>query len=304
MNPVMLGVAWLAAMAGAATAQPEGEKPADERKVEAKVSIFADYLFGADFEDSPGDVSLSRIGTALDVSIPAGKDGTVLVGGRAQHLMYSFDGATGFGAGGEPWDNATELGVTLGYRHNLNDHWGVVVGAGVGAGFEAGADFADAITYSGRVAFTYSFSDRATVGLGVSAGSRLEDNALLLPVPIVTWRFADKWELASFADHRGTGLGLAFMPNDAWTIDVRAGVRSHEFRLDDAGPTPDGVARTWHLPVTLGATWKPDPQVKLGANVGMAIWQQYTLDDANGDELFETDADAAFIAGLGVEFSF
>ena len=118
------------------------------------------------------------------------------------------------------------------------------------------------------------------------------------------WQFAERWSLSSYGNPRGAGLALAYQPCDTWTIALRAGFDAHEFRLDDAGPSAGGVGRVWRIPVEVMASWKVASQVTLSASVGLEGWQRYTLDNATGDELGEFDANAAFVVGVGAEFTF
>lgn len=282
----------------------EGEGSSEGSKVNAELTLFGLHIFSSGFDGAAGDVSVTRIGEQLRVSVPRGDRSAFLLGFDAMHSWYEFDGATGFVTSGEPWENATELDFSAGYRGAIGDHWGFVVGANVNAAFETGGDFGDSLTFGGRAGFTHSSSDTLTLGLGVAVSSRLEDDVLAVPFPVLSWQVSDRWLVASYGDSRGTGLGVSYMPNDAWTFTLRAGLGAHEFRLDETGPVPDGVGRTWHVPVEFIAAWKIDPQVTLQAGVGYEAWQQYTLDDSEGNELAEFDADPALVVGIGVEFTF
>lgn len=283
---------------------PESEGMGEGSKVNAELTLFGLHIFSSGFDGAAGDVSVTRLGEQLRVSVPRGERSAVLLGFDAMHSWYEFDGATDFVASGEPWENATELDFSAGYRGAIGEQWGFIVGANVNAAFETGGDFGDSLTFGGRAGFTYSASKSLTLGLGAAVSSRLEDDVLAIPFPVLSWQVSDRWLVASYGDSRGTGLGVSFMPNDAWTLTLRAGLGAHEFRLDETGPVPDGVGRTWHVPVEFIAAWKIDPQVTLQAGVGYEAWQQYTLDDSEGDEIAEFDADPALVVGIGVEFTF
>jgi hypothetical protein len=282
---------------------PASPEPAKSR-VSASLDLFANHVLTADFDASPGDVSLTRIGSQLGVNADLGERRSLGIGFTAMHTWYEFDGATGFGTSGEPWDTVAELDLALRYNAPINDRWGFLVGANVNAAFENGADFADALTFGGRGGVTYSISEQATIGLGVAVTSRLEEDAFIVPFPFIAWEITEQWRLGSYGSSRGSGLALSYSPSETWTFTVRAGVEAHEFRLDDAGPTPDGVGRAWHVPIELLAQWKVHPQVTVVAGVGLVAWQQYTLDDAAGNEIAEINADAAFAFGVGVTFTF
>jgi hypothetical protein len=77
-----------------------------------------------------------------------------------------------------------------------------------------------------------------------------------------------------------------------------------DFRLDDDEPVPKGVGRYERLPVGLDVTWHVSKQLGISVYGGAHVWQQYELDNENGDELAQDDADIAPFLGAGVEWKF
>jgi hypothetical protein len=292
---------------GGSASRPEEAKAATEDggpKVSASLEVFVNHVLSSDFDGQPGDVGVTRAGADLSVSVPLGERRSLGFGLGAMHSWYEFDGATGFVSSGEPWENITELDLSAVYRGPINESFGYLVGANVNASLESGADFSDSLTFGGRVGFTYAVSDTATIGLGVGVSSRLEDDAVVIPFPVLSWQFAEGWRLHSYGSSRGSGLAVSYSPCETWTLTLRGGFEAHEFRLDETGSTPDGVGRSWHLPVEFLAAWKAHEQVTVKASVGVMAWQRYTLDDSAGNEIAEMDADPSVVFGVGVELVF
>jgi hypothetical protein len=219
---------------------------------------------------------------------------------------YSFDEATGFAGGtDEPFDNMTDFGLNALYHHKFNERWNGFAGAGVGAAFEAGADFSDSLTYQLAGGATYSFSPKLTLGAGVRVATRTEESALIVPIIIIDYKFADKWTLRTGAAQRSYGLILSYAPSDTWTFSGRVGVEGRAYRLDDDNAaSADGVARDWRIPVAFDAAWKANQQVTITGTVGVTAWQEITLDDEDGDEIAQDETDPALFVGAMVRFEF
>lgn len=310
----LLALAGLCASAAAQHGPPvprtpdeEGGAPAAERpRPEASLYFNLQHDFAAEFDDAPGDVSITRAGLGLDVSIPFDDRQRLVVAFYNELSNYEFDDATSIaGVTGEPWDNVLEHYLGLTYRTSINDQWRVFVGGTLDSSYETGADFGDSLTFGAQLGATYSANDNVTIGLGVLVSSRLEDDVLVVPFPIINWTISEKWSLHTGRSHgRGLRAELAFSPIEQLTLALGAGVEAREFRLEDTGPIPDGVARDWRVPVSLVARWDFSKQVSIHAEVGADVFTNYTVDDASGNELDDVDGNAAVFAGVGATFNF
>ncbi|GJQ29216.1 MAG: hypothetical protein HBSAPP03_11000 [Phycisphaerae bacterium] len=316
MSRSVLMLVALAGLAPAAFAQqgppvPEynpadgGAPPRDGPKVNATFDFGGRFSFPSDFSDGPGSVSVARAGGSIDVAIDPSDSTRFIVSFGTEYSTYDFDEDTSIASTNEPWDNVLSHTVAVTYRGKVSPQWHVILAASADASYEVGADFADSLTFGGRVGATYSAHERLTVGLGVLVSTRLEDDPIIIPFPILDWQITDQWSLRTGrGSARGVRLEVAFAPNESLTFSLGGGVEAREFRLDDAGPIPDGVGRDWKAPVSLAVEWKLGEQVTLLGEAGVNLWQNYTIDDANGDELADADADLGFFAGLGVRVRF
>ena len=70
------------------------------------------------------------------------------------------------------------------------DDWAVLGGGLVNSAGEGGADFGDTITAGAVAGFVYHSSPNLQVGAIVGAVSAIEDNAAVVPLPILDWRRA------------------------------------------------------------------------------------------------------------------
>lgn len=281
--------------------------PAEEtaRKAHAALLVYGDYTFSSDLDDGDGDVSVWRAGASLDMSFPIGATTNLGASFRAERWGFDFGDATAFdSADGQPWDDVTDLAFLLSLRHQWNDRWSSAIGGGIESGFADGADFNDSISGGGFVTASYKFNESLTAGLGVSVRTVLEDNTQVVPFLILDWKIADQWRLTTSPGISRRLIGLAYTPCEQVTITLGGGYERLDFRLDDSDPAPEGVGRYQRIPVGLEVTWNVSRQFGVSIYGGAQVWQQYELDNQNGDQLAKDDAGIAPFFGAAVEWKF
>lgn len=284
-----------------ASAQPGNET--QERRPEARVSFDAFATSSADIENDAGEVSTSGGGGSLSIEFPAGQRGTLTVGTGVDWAIYDFDGDAGFGAA-DPWNEIRAVSFNTRYARKLDDTWGWFVGGFASASGEDNADFGESMMYGGFVGATYAASRDFYIAFGGGYATRLEDDGSFLPIINFNWRFADDWTLGSDTKVRGGGVKLAFSPTETVEIFTAAGFRFNEFRLNEDGPTPDGVGADRSFPISIGAQWTPAREVSLGARVGVLAGRQMELSDREGVELADVDVDATPFITAELTFRF
>jgi len=296
-EPVAVPGAPAATMEEATAERPSGAT--------ARLTLGGQHTFASEFKDAPGEVGVSRGSAELALSFPLRGSWRLGVGMDTEISSYDFTDATGFVAGtDEPWDETAQFSLSATASTRIGERWGAFFGGGVDSSAQFGADFADSITGGVFAGGSYAFSDRFTLGFGAGVRTRLEDNALVLPVISIDYRFADRWRLGSRQALNSFGLELSYEVTDAVTLGVDVAYEGRAYRLDDEGPVPEGVGRDWRLPAAFSVGWKVMPQVTLAGRAGVAFFQEYTLDDEDGDEINEIEADPAAFAGATLTFDF
>lgn len=294
------------ALEPAAKPAPLDSGPA-ERKVEGAFNVYAGHIFSHDLDDG-GDLSITRAGARAGVTFPVGRDNAWSLTFGAEGSWYDFSDEVDFGAGltGEPWDDVRIYTIETSYVATVQDRWQLIGGLGIESGMEEGAEFDDSITVTGLIAANYRVSDTLSLGLGVYGGTRLEDDAFIMPIPFINWEIAEHWRLATRPSTRGGRLSLSYQVCDTLSAFAFAAFESREFRLDDdaSGPAPEGVGRDRRIPVGLGVSWAPHAQVSVEVVAGLDAWSEYTLDDRDGNELGEDNGDAAPFLGAQLSLSF
>lgn len=295
----------------AAPADASNEGPAigpAEREVTGFFSLYGGHVFSHDLDDA-GDVSITRAGAKTGVTFPVGADNAWSISFGAEGSWYDFSDATGFGAAGgnaEPWDDVRIFTVETSYAATIKGGWQLILGLGVESGMEENAQFEDSLTVTGLVGVNYRVSETLGLGLGLYGGTRLEDDAFILPIPFINWQINDRWSVGSRPSTRGGRFAVTYKASDSIGVFAFAAFESREFRLDDdpSGAAPEGVGRDRRIPVGLGVSWTPNAQFAIEVVGGVDVWSEYTLDDRDGNELGQQEGDAAPFLGGQVTLRF
>ena len=264
------------------------------------LSLAGWHAFETDLDTGPGDLSATRVRMDLSASFNLAERRTLVVGLEVEENWYDFNNATGLDPSGDPFDNATNADLFARYSAPLTDNttWFGVATVGVAA--ESGADLSESFIYGGALGFTYRQSDSLSWGLGIAVRTRLEDDALIIPLPQIRAKLSERWTLAS----ERAGLRLEYAASDALAYGLTAQYDSRTFRLDDAGPIPSGVATDRRVPVAFFARYAPDRNLDITAQIGASLLTNIELLDANGNDLTDDDADTALFAGLSARIRF
>ncbi len=296
-------IVFLAALAGAtgtgstAWAQEDNGEP----PVRFRLDDGATFDGTADLDDSPGDVSVARIRSAFEADFRVDERSRFALQFSSEFSFYDFDGATDLVPGTDsPLDDTYDYRIGGRYSRSLEAGWGMFVGGDVRFAGEHGADAGDSVTGGGFGGVTYDVSDRLTLGIGLSVRTRLEDNARIIPIPVVDFRITDEWRLST----DGPGLKLSYTPDPAYTIYIAGRWEAREFRMDEDGPLPGGVARDERVPIVLGATWRPNDTITLDGFVGAVVWNEYEFINSAGTTIAETETDTHLTAGVQLTLKF
>ncbi len=283
------------------TGQPPAEITNPPRGVTFSSTLQGWYGFETDLDAGPGDLSIARARLDLSATFAVAERSRFTAGIEAEESWYDFSNATGLEpTTGDPFDNATNVDFFARYVAPLNDTTSYFALGTIGFAAESGADLGDSLIYGGALGFVTKQSPTFSWGLGVLVRTRLEDDALIVPLPQITWNISDRWTLAS----RRAGLRLEYAANESLTYGIGAQFDSRTFRLDDSGPIPEGVATDQRVPVAFFAEYNPDANVTLGAQIGASLFNNIELFDAAGNELIDDDADPGVFVGINARIRF
>ncbi len=223
--------------------------------------------------------------------------------------LYEFDGSAGFGAA-DPWDDVMSLGFRGRVNWSVSNDWIIFGGADLMFWREDGADWDDAITGGGLVGVTYVFDEDLQIGGGLFVGSRLEDNALVVPAFVLNWNISENFAITTQGRAGltgGSGVELIYYAggrDSAWELAVGGRWDFRRFRLDEGGIAPEGVGEDVRTPIWLRLTWDINDDVSLDFYGGMTVSGEMELADQAGNVITTAEYDNAPFAGLSLRLKF
>ncbi|MEL7472228.1 MAG: DUF6268 family outer membrane beta-barrel protein [Planctomycetota bacterium] len=269
------------------------------------LTVDGSHHLQADLDDE-GDLAVSRVASAIGVGGRIGNQVDAQLTFASEFSFYDFDGATSFDADGDPFDTTYQYDINGFLRGQIDPRWGWFAGGGVTWAGEAGASASQNLRGRGFGGVTYAVSDNLRVGLGVGAFSRLEDSTLIVPIPTLRWQIDERSSLATGGEGGIGGLGVryTYRPNEQWALFAQGRFVGREYRLDDDGPIPEGVARDDRIELSVGANYNATPNLSLNARVGFDVFSEIEIDDRSGNQIAEEDLDPSLVFGLGLRVRF
>ena len=245
-----------------------------------------------------GQFNVTRYFLAFDAKTPLNR--TQAVGLTLTYSLedYNFAGRTALGDQ-QPWDRIHRLGVGVPFSFSSANRWHFLFTPSLEFARESGADWNDALTYGVVFSAVRSVRPTLTIGVGVGAFNRLEQNVLFV-FPAVNWQITQRLRLSNpfRAGPTGpAGLELVYTHSGKWEIAGGAAYRSLRFRLDDNGPIPNGIGEERALPLFGRLSRKLGQALKLDLYAGVLVEGQLSIDDPNGNEVVSDDyGSAPFVA--------
>jgi len=262
----------------------------------------AEHTFESDLQDNAAQSSITRAGGELRLRYPAGERFSLGLTLDGEYSWYDISGIDTAGNDlGGLLDGAYSLGLTPSVLYSIDRKWGVLVGGLVQSEAEEEAEFSDSLTYGAFGAVRYAVNDNFAVTFGGGIRTRLEDNAIFLPVIGFEWNASTKVKLAT----ERLGLKVTVKINDEVSAWLSGNYELREYRLtDEHFLAPEGVGRDHRVPIRFGINWTPSPAFTLEGYTGVVVWQEYEFLDADGNEAFDDHSDPTGVIGVKATFTF
>jgi hypothetical protein len=207
------------------------------------------------------------------------------------------------------WGDIHEATLTGILGWNASENWELLAALlGKTAG-EGGADFNDTLTGGGALGFMYHSSPDFQIGMLVGLLSQLEDDAQIIPLPMIDWKMSDHWKLhlgLTLLDHVGYGGEISFLPSEAIELSVGGTYEKRRFRLDDGGLRTSWIGEETSFPIYAKLGWHPDENITLALTGSVAFAGQVRMGNGNGTKLPNglKDYDPAPGVGFQAQFRF
>jgi hypothetical protein len=297
--------------------QTEGQTEGQiEEQTEEKTTTWAlsggdVYQFDSDI-DGGGSFSENRffIGGGLSYEFTPSLTIDFKVASEIDDYDFKGGGAFTAPADGTPWKTTADITMRGLGRWKVDDNWRVFLGGVVSWAAETDADLAKAITGGGLFGASYTFSEDLTLGAGVQISTRLEDDLLYIPSPIIDWRITEQLFISNMRAPVGypasLGVEVVYYLSQDLNVSVGSRYEYRRFRLNESGPSliHNGVGTNSGFPVWLRFEWRPIPEIRLHLLGGVTVAQKLELDDRNGNTLSKADVGTSPFVGLFLGFEF
>jgi len=188
--------------------------------------------------------------------------------------------------------------------YTIDDRWAALGGLYFRISGENNADFSDSFTWGGYIAGQYKASKDFSVTLGVRATERLEEDWRILPALALDWNVSPTVRVQVVPAVGGAGFRVTSEINEKVSFLIDGEYQTREFRLNDEAPLAEGVVRDSRVQLGLGVIWEPCDKVQITARAGMVAWQEFTIDDSDGDQQSEVNTDPTPYIFLGGRITF
>jgi len=257
------------------------------------------HVFRTDLKEGDGSFNLHEAGVGLSFGkmLP---DLNGILSFKLECGLLDFDlyanGNNLFNEAGL-FDKVVE--TTAGLNLILNrDEWSYIGLLSAGTACEDHASVEDSLRIQGVFGVMYRFSDQLQLGFGLFAGTRLEDDVLVIPYISAEYKPTDRLTLAV-----RNGLFAEYvLEKDRTSLIFEGKYDSHVFRLDKTEPTPNGVVDYSRVPIKVGIRHKFSRNLAVTSSIGAVVWHEFEMTDDDGDEIGDTEAHPAAVFNLAVRF--
>ena len=250
------------------------------------------HLFETDIDDTPVEVERESLlviaGHRFELSDSVG----LVTQATYQLSAYDFSGD-----GGALWEDIHQLTVLTMIDWKLDERWSLLGGGLFRFSAESDADFGDALTGGGLGGFQYTWSENLKTGLLLGVMSQIEDSAAIVPLPLVTWKFAESWKFRLGVSQLGAvgyGPELSWMVSEKWELGLGASYQRRRYRLDQG----DRVGEESSMPIYARLGWHPTPRSVIELMVGVAVAGEIRQETSRGTKIFNEDTDPSATIGL------
>lgn len=204
------------------------------------------------------------------------------------YTHFDFAEDTDLGLSTEkPFETVHDTRISLQFSTRLHPRWLARVIATIGTRMESGASVDDAIYSRFALGFSYQVSDRFAIGPGLLVRASFAEDFVILPIAVIDWQITDRLSFRSRSDFR-----LSYLLDAKRTLTlsaVMAPFDRKEFRLDDAGSAPGGIAKLRAFMAGAAVRWQPVQPLTVKGNLFAVLNQKLTIDDQSGREVVDEE---------------
>ncbi len=199
------------------------------------------------------------------------------------------------------WDDMESISSLLMYERGLNDRWSLLTIGFIQSAYENGADFGDSISWGLGVGGKYKRSDTLNYLFGIGYFSRLEDDALIIPLIGIEWQINDRLALNSML-----GMELVYDITGDHRNMLSAGLDYNltDFRLKkDSADETDRAIRPEGVGIYLGYTRQLSESLQFNVKATAVSEGKFETRE-NGHKISTVKTDAGVVGSVGFSYRF
>lgn len=253
------------------------------------IQVGGGYLhqFSESAGDNGGSMSADRFYASFSSRMVMSDELTLTLAMGYEFDWYHWSGASPFTVQ-DPWGSINLFGLQLRGSFKVAKDWTATVGGIFAIAGETNADAGDSIYGGGIASVAWTPTRDLMLGLGVLGVTQLEDDPLIIPIPVVHWHFAEEWELSTIRRPPASpfvGIDVAWEPVDS-KLDVAFGVgwQQRRFRLGttSSAASSEGVGQdqSWAAFASVGYDFAPNVRVDFIG--GLTFYEKLQLVSTSG----------------------
>ena len=302
----LISVTVLALLTAGASAAVSSERDHEEgsQAVVFSLDVAGTHQFRAKVTRG-GDVSVTRIALAVDVSGPAVEEMTVGFGLSYTGDDYGFSALRGFSVA-RPWRYVHRIGLNGRVVYPIGKSWSLSAVPTVQLSAESGADWSRAFGCGAVVSTSYRPNPGFMIGLGVAAFKQIERTSVF-PIPLLSVKLSDRWRIGNSFRSGGptpAGFEVVYKVNKDWEATGAVGYRSSRFRLNRHGPVCNGIGQDRSVPVGMRFSRALARRGSLDLYGGIAFSGSLRVEDKRGRKIDEAGYRPAPYGGISLRAAF
>ncbi len=222
---------------------------------------------------------------------------------------YHWSGTSTLGVS-KPFGTVALFGFQLRSKFKLSEELSMSVAGIFGMAGETDADAGSSLYGGGMASLNWSPNPNLLLGVGILGVTQIEDGGLVIPIPIVHWKFSDVFVLSSIRRPPASpfvGLDLAWEPLDT-PMDVSIGLawQQRRFRLgsNSVASLNNGVGEDSGMALLFGFGYDFSKDIRLDLFTGFNFAEQLQVENSVGRQFRNTDVSSSAILGAFLTFRF
>jgi hypothetical protein len=275
--------------------------------IDLKFTPFYRYENAGDLNHDQGEIETSRYGANLRLDYHDEDRNLWSFRYGYEYSDYDVSSAPSQSIAEDALDDATVYSLTFSHMRTIQDKWSAFGGVGYQWGGTDGVGFSSGRNFMGAVGAIHEIDQNLTYGLGLLVREDFDDDAVVLPLPILTWIIDGQSRLRV----RGTRVDYEYDVEHDLTAHGIFAWEYRAYRLEDEVENTrakDGAVNDMHYILGVGLDWKPEDLdwLTVSLETGAIFGQKFEVEDDDG-HVFSTarqDDAVGFFIGLSALLSF